>query len=227
MTTILEIFNMALGHVGNAPVTDPTESAPCQTFYPTARDSCLTWAPWTFSISRQKLVKFEPSSFVSTDFRHQYALPVAPPLLRTVDTDRNTTGVVTSGFFFTNLINGQPFRREVFVDPAIPDTQQPVLLTNAEDVVLQYVGQVSEGIFPPLFTACVALWLATDISNPLSRKSGLRAELFDELQVKLARMTLVDSHQDWPRTQVIDRRYQDERRRDGTLDVPFTGLPVA
>lgn len=210
MATVLSIYNMALGHIGNAAITDVTESEICNTFYPTARDSCLTWAPWTFATIRQQLVMLDDSTMITDDFAHQYLLPTIPPILRTIDTDTHQL----------------PFKREIYIDPETPDTQQPVLLTDADSVVLKYIGQISEGVFPPLFTACLALWLATDISQRPSRKASLRQELFGELQLKLQALQRVDSHQDWPREQVFDNRYISARGR-GSNVAPFTGRPLA
>lgn len=210
MATLLTIYNMALGHIGQkTQITDVTESPHCELYYPTARDSCLTWATWTFATIRQQLTMLPDSTMITSNFAHQYLLPTQPPVLRTIDIDTQT----------------RPFQREIYIDRATPDTQQPVLLTDADEVVLRYIGQISEGVFPPLFTACLALWLASDISQTISRKASLRQELFAELQVKLQALQRTDAHQDWPQEQVLDERYIAARGVAGDL-VPFTGLPI-
>jgi len=221
MATVLDIFNQALGHIGNKAITDRTESSVCELYYPTARDSCLSWALWTFATVRQKLVRLDDSTMVTSDFAHQYLLPTNPAVLRTINIDLvgSSTGVLVGD---QTLSNPLAFKREIYIDPLTPDTQQPVLLTNADEVVLKYLAQISEGAFPPLFTVCVSLWLATDISQTLSRKASLRTELFAELQVKLSRLMDIDGHQDSPRQMEFDTRYVNGRDRQGSV-APFTG----
>jgi len=226
MATVETIFNLALSHVGNkGAITDRTESPVCELHYPTVRDSCLTFAPWTFNTVRQKLVRLDDSTMITNDFAHQYLLPTKPPLLRTIDIDFSSglgDGSGSGGTRFGDSSSPLVFKREIFIDPAIPGTQQPVLLTDADEVVLKYSAQISEGVFPPLFTAVVALWLATDISQRLSGKASLRGKLFTELQAKLLHLRDLDGHQDTPRFQEMDNRYLNVRDRTGNI-APFTG----
>lgn len=177
----LDVFNMALGHVGNSAISDVSESPECQLYYPHVRDKLLTWAPWTFATTRQSLTRHADSP-PDDEFTYMYVLPSAPPVLRVLDID-------TDRF---------RYQREVYILPNIPETQTPVILTNASSVVLKYIARVSPAVFSPMFIDTLGLWLGLAIAQRISGKTALRKQLFDELQIQLARTIDVDGHQDSP-----------------------------
>ena len=182
------IFNLALGHIGNPPITDPSDSPECQLYYPSVRDKLLTWSSWGFATLRQALARLDDSP-ADTEYSYQYSLDLIPPVLRVLDID-------ASDFRYS---------RETYANPSTPETQTPVILTNASTVVVKYIARVSEGLFPPLFTDTLGLWLGVAIAQRHSGKASLRKQLFDELQVQLQRLIDVDGHQDSPKIAISNR----------------------
>ena len=194
---VLTIFNLALGHVGNPAVTTASASPVCQLFYPFVRDKLLSWSPWTFATTRQRLAKLDDAP--ASDFLIQYRIPTDPFPLRLLDID--TRGLM--------------YKREVYIDPLTPQTQTPVILTDADPVVLKYIARVSESVWHPLFVDTCALWLGLAITQRTSGKTALRAQIFAELQLQLARTQDVDGHQDSPNIAHLNESYIAVRLSDG------------
>jgi len=194
---VLDIFNLALAHVGNPAITNSNDSPVCQLFYPFVRDKILSWAPWTFATTRQTLTKLvdKPAS----EFQNQYRIPTNPFPLRILDIDTRSLR----------------YRREVYIPVSTPNDQTPVILTDADPVVIKYIARVSEGVWHPMFVDTCALWLGLAITQRTSGKTDLRAQIFAELQSQLARTIDVDGHQDSPRLANMNETYIAVRRSDG------------
>lgn len=196
---VLQVCNLALGHVGQPSVVAVSASPECQLYYPHVRDKLLSWSPWTFATTRQDLVRMDVTP-PGREYLYQYALPALPFPLRvlTIDTQRFR------------------YAREVYIPPSTPDTQQAVLLTNAPSVTMRYVCRVSESMFSPLFLDTLGLWLGLSITERLTSKRGLRAQLFAELQLQMVRLIDIDGHQDSP-PRALNETYI-AVREDGTSD---------
>lgn len=194
---VLDLFNLALGHVGNPAITQASDSPVCQLFYPFVRDKILSWAPWTFATTRKKLAKLvdKPPS----DFQNYYAIPTEPFPLRLLDIDTR----------------GLRYRREILIPDQTPLTQIPVILTDADPVVLKYIARVTESVWHPLFVDTCGLWLALAITQRTSGKTQLRRQIFEELQLQLARTIDVDGHQDSPPLANLNETYIAVRLSDG------------
>ena len=177
----INVFNLALGHVGNPTITTGSDSPECQLYYPFVRDKLLTWAPWKFATTRQSLSRLAETP-PDTEYAYQYAMPTSPYPLRILDID-------------TQLYR---YSREVYIHPSTPTTQVAVILTNSSTVVVKYIARVSEALFPPLFTDTLALWLGLAITQRLSGKATLRTQIFTELKLQMERLIDIDGHQDSP-----------------------------
>ena len=199
----LDIFNLALSHVGHKQITAPGDSPECQLHYPTVRDKALSWAPWTFATFTKELTKLvdgngDPLGALGS-FRFLYPLPNTPPVLRLLKIE----------------LEGFRYQRRQYIPPNDPEHPQQVIATSADTVVLQYIGRVSEGFWPPFFTSAVALWLAVEISNKLSRRPSLRAGLYTEFTAQWERCIDVDGHQDSPPRAILNNTYIAGREESG------------
>ena len=201
---VLEIYNLALSHVGNKPIMTPDQAPECRLHYPTVRDKALTWAPWTFATFKKELVQMvdgagEPLQPLG-DFLFLYPLPTVPPVLRVLD---------------IHLSSGWRYERRQYLPVNDPEHPIPVIATSADPVILSYIGRVTEGLWPPFFTSVVAMWLAVEISNRLSRRASLRAGLAAELEGQLTRAIDVDGHQDSAPTAILNQTYIAGRQESG------------
>ena len=201
---VLELFNLALSHVGNRSIITPDQSPECQLHYPTVRDKALTWAPWNFATFKKDLVRLadatgEPLQPLGR-YLFMYALPQVPPVLRVLD---------------IHLSSGFSYERRQYLPPNDPEHPQEIIATSAEPVVLTYIGRVSEGAWPPFFSSVVAIWLAVEISNRLSRRASLRQGLLAELDGQLTRAIDIDGHQDSPQSAILNQTYIAGRQESG------------
>lgn len=190
---VLNIFNLALGHVGQNPITNANDSPVCQLYYPYVRDKCLTWTPWTFATTQIELAKL--ASGPPSRFHNTYAIPTYPYMLRALDAQRRYS----------------PYQIELYYPTPTAGNPEPepqrVLLTDADPVILKYIARSPETVWPPMFQDTVALWLAVNIAQSITDKTSLRQQLFAELDAQLTRLQDVDGHQDSPKQAILNQEY--------------------
>lgn len=203
---VLDLFNLALSHVGHKAITSPEDSPECQTHFPDVRDSALSWYQWTFAKVVKTLVQIsdgQGNALTPPDhFLFMYAIPGTPAVLRTLDID----------------LQGFRYEKRLFLPPGDPEHPQEIIATDAFEVVLKYIGRVNEGLWSPFFTALVGMWLAVAISNKLARRPSLRAELRSERDEMLTRAMDVDGHQDSSQQVILNSSYIRARETSG---LPF------
>lgn len=200
-----DLANLALLRLGNKPITDLDESPAAKAFYPMVRDVALSWAPWTFATTRQRLARL-PTPPVSV-WRYQYELPTQPFCLRVLEIAAGTV----SNIGHRHGRNECPYQREVYVPPNMPEMQRQVLLTDAEEVVVRYVGRTHEAVWMPLFQEVVVLWLARSLCQFITGRASLVKVLQEELLVLADRAVTVDGHQDTADELVWNTLYLDVR----------------
>lgn len=207
----LEIFNLALGHLGNRAVTTPDQSPECQLFYPEVRDTVLSWNRWAFNTTRKALVQLADTP--ASGFSFQFALPQAPPVFSVLAVNDDWWD---SEFFRVR------YKFETFFRDAEPDNPIPVILTNhTSHIVLRFTTRVSVRVWPPLVKSCAALLLAARIAQTKSQKSSLQTALISQFEGQLERAIDIDGHQDSPEIAGLDYRYDVVR---GDTDEGFIHL---
>lgn len=205
-----DICNLALLRLGEKPITVIEESPACAAFYPLVRDVALSWAKWTFAMVRTRLARLDDTP--ASDFRFYYALPTNPFCLRVVDMGMSQGPQITTTVGFRPFRSDIPYQREVFALPQAPDVQRAVIATDADEVVMRYIGRTLEGMWMPIFTEVVALWLAKSIGQHITGRASLVAGLQQELLITVDRAVTVDGHQDTPDEMVWDTLYLDVRQ---------------
>lgn len=206
MGSPMDLANLALLRLGEQPITDLDESPAAKAFYPLVRDVALSWAPWTFATTRQRLARL-PDPPAST-YRWQYELPTQPYCLRVLEIATNQTQMIGHRPWRTDF----PYQREIWVPPTMPDLQRQVLLTDADEVVVRYIGRVHEAVWMPLFQEVVVLWLAKTLCQHLTGRANLTAGLQKELLLTVDRAVTVDGHQDTADEFQWDTLYLDVRQ---------------
>lgn len=201
-----DLANLALLRLGEQPITDIQESPAAQAFYPLVRDVALSWAPWTFATTRQRLARL-PVAPVS-QYRWQYELPTQPYCLRVLDIATNQEALVGHRPWRQDF----PYQREIWFPPTMPEMQRQVLLTDADEVVVRYIGRMHEAVWMPLFQEVVVLWLAKSLCQHLTGRAQLTDGLQKELLLMADRAVTIDGHQDTPDEIVWDTLYMDVRQ---------------
>lgn len=148
MATEVDIYNLALAHIGDrANVADVNEAsaqaAHCRRFYPMARDTLLTAYPWIFAIKRVLLAELT-NDLTSWDYR--YAIPGDSLRVLAVLPNEATNDHEGSSFI---LENGS-------------------IYTNEYQAEARYIyRQTSTGLFSQNFVNALSRLLASHIAGPI------------------------------------------------------------
>lgn len=172
MSSVVEIYNMALGGIGVtqqvASATEAsTEAAACTLFYATCRDRVLRDFDWAFArqYSTLGLVAEDPN----TDWAYAYRYPSAAISIRgIVGTTRTSTA------------------------PRIPytlgsDSSGKLIYTDSAEAVARMTVRITDTeLFDALFVSALAGLLGSKIAPPLARGPKLAAAAYEMYLVDLA-----------------------------------------
>lgn len=139
--------------------------------YPTVRDALLSAHPWNFATSQARLAK--SATVPVADFENAFQLPV--DCLRVL-----SAGTADRGRGLTYRIS------------------QRLLLTDADDVVLTYVGRPLEADFPAFFDMTLINFLAAEFCIPLTDSSARWEALQKAADHDFRRARLIDAQEETP-----------------------------
>lgn len=154
MTSVADICNMALSHLGvSDQITDldtetSKEALACRLFYATSRDEVLRAFPWPFAtiIEDLALVEAEPNG--GAEWAYSYRYPAACLELRRL----------LSGARTDSQESKVPMR-------VIRDDAGRLVLTDLEDAQIEYTQQVDDTEqFDPMFVSALSYLLASKIA---------------------------------------------------------------
>lgn len=155
MASKMEIWNMALSHIGHRGyIRDPNESSVeashCRTFYPTAVEVALERHAWTFATKREQLAQ------ITNPVQHwlyAYSRPNACVKMRAVLLYQST----------------DDSQEQDFEEESTP-TGEPIIYTNVENAVAKFTALVSDTAkFSPMFTLSVSYDLAAMLAGPIPK----------------------------------------------------------
>jgi len=145
----LSVCSDSLLMLGAKPIASFTEgtdeSSVCDRLYPDVRDQALTTYPWSFSFKKVALARLV--TIPTTEYEYEYQLP----------SDRLTS---PRGVFNSNSV-GAPFRNEYRI-------MGDKLLTNYEEVYVDYQYSVPEYAMPTYFIQLLKYILAWHLSLPIT-----------------------------------------------------------
>lgn len=167
MSSEIDIYNMALSHVGTTvTVQDKLERSveriTCSRFYETARDALLSYKSCDWRFAETSVILAELGS-PPTNWLYQYAFPndcirpmyIVIPGLQAPRDDQRIVFQVSGG------------------------ASSRVILTNQPEAELRYIQRITEAErFPAPFVEAMSLRLAALIAMPLVKDKSLRDELF-------------------------------------------------
>lgn len=176
MTAKLDIWNMALGHIGESEqIQSPTErtkaAAQCRRFYDTSRRSMLENFPWTFAQRALPLALVSDAPKIGYGFTYQ----------KPVDSVRIWSVCPESGVRPWLSMGADLWLRQNegygLVMPQVPwRVLGQQLLTDLEDAYAIYIADVEDTLqFPPLFVGALSWTLAAEIAPPMLGAQGITA----------------------------------------------------
>lgn len=171
MASIVDICNMALGHIGArqqinsiAPPDGSVEAAYCARFYPPARVEALESFNWAFAKRRAALAS--PAN-VSDKWLYAYSLPSDCVKARRVLQLNYSTGTIFQDAD-TDPIWATYEQRFDERGSADFEIEGQVLFTNEPDAVLLYTVDVTDPTkFTPRFVSALSMYLAAYLCGPI------------------------------------------------------------
>lgn len=171
----VELCAAALVKIGAQPIAgfeDETAEAACaRRLYPIARDLLLGVHPWTFTMTQARLTPAAGAPVA--DFAHAFQLPADH--LRTIS-------VGTAG-----RSRGTAYR-----------AQGGLILSDAEEIVINYQRRVPESELPPFFVPLLVTRLAAELCIPLTEGTSRAMDLYRLAEAELRAARLIDSQQTTP-----------------------------
>lgn len=201
----VNIANNALYRLGEKPIVSFEDNTPksdlCKALFASNRNILLSWQAWPFATVRQPLARL--SATPPSDFTYYYGLPTLPELIRVIDIDLD--------------LRRLEYQREVYVNPADPLQQRGVIATDADAVVMRYVGVTSEAVWSPLFVSTLEIFLAASLAPMITGKASYTQALTLQLYGTgrepglLQKLRDLAGYEDTPRQMPMPTAYLDVR----------------
>ncbi len=173
--TSIDLCSRALVKVGSEPISSfgdgTVEARVAGSLYGLVRDAMLSFHPWNFAIVQQVLPRLASSPNV--DFGHAFQLPA------------DCLRVLSAGAGHSS----QGIRYRVIGDQ---------LHAGSDSVVVTYVSQAAEALFPPYFSLAMVARLAAEFCIPLTDSTSRWKALQDRAEEELRRAKLCDALEDTP-----------------------------
>lgn len=152
MASVIDICNLALAHLGDSATVasiDPPEGSAqaehCARFYPVVLQSLLEMHDWAFATRSELLAEVANTS---TTWLYAYARPSVT--IRSLAVRSSTEDTPQDYAEETDAVGGK------------------IILTNQENAMLHHVVYVDDPTkFSPLFTRCLAWFLAGELAGPV------------------------------------------------------------
>jgi hypothetical protein len=151
--SVLEICNMALGHIFRPPIqslddNNSREAKECKRQYPTLRDLTLAAFPWGFATKQATLALLTDEPY--GDWEYAYAYP---------------SDCITIRKIYNIAGDDEPIEYEL---AAAPSLTYRMILTSYPEAELVYTARVTDpNMFDPIFAVALSWRLAADLSVAL------------------------------------------------------------
>ncbi len=180
MASVIDICNLALGHIGDAaeitaisPPDGSSQAAQCSKYYPIARDECLSDHNWGFAKRRQLLAAI--SGDAPSGWEYWFTIPNPYLVARQVVTEDYDT----------------PIRFEIEGH----DTHGTIVLCDTEDAELWYTTQVTDTTkYPAEFIHALSWLLASYLALPITRNPAIKKSSFEQYLHVLGKATSIDAN---------------------------------
>ncbi|RKY06605.1 MAG: hypothetical protein DRP56_07115 [Planctomycetota bacterium] len=178
MSSKIEIWNLALLHVGSNAITsvddDDKGAIALSRVYDMVRDRLIQEYPWSWAKARVKLSK----SASAPDIGYEYAYTLPGDVLNAIKTNQPD----------------YPFQR--FGSTLEIDFDNSDAADDDEELFLTYVKRVEEGDYPPLFVEALALALAASIGKYMGATINAMEVLKRDAEMAIRSAFASDKRQD-------------------------------
>jgi hypothetical protein len=224
MTNEVDIYNLALAHVGTrstvaSPTEDSQEARACRRFYTQARDETLTAAWWTFArrTAVLTLLKAAPGtpefqgvvsntwndSYPAPPWLYSYAYPADCARARYIIPINTVvypgTPIFSVPLEVGALVNGTAVRFATGQDLDDNDQQIRVILTNQPQAILVYSAQTNDpNMWGADYVMALSLVLGAYLVPSLSGDKKLQANLFAAARDKIGEVAAGDGNEGLP-----------------------------
>lgn len=220
MASRLQIKNMALAELPDAPIASDNESSlqarETGRFYEPCMRELLEAHEWGFANKRVALASIVNQRDREWGYAYQLPEDLGTPIGIVPDWASIVSGVTPglSANSITSLYGDCP---QILTSEYIKDylIEGETLFTNLENVILEYsVATVSENLMPALFQRALVLELASRIAMPLGKSRELKGDLIQAAEVAKARAMADDDNRN-PRRHSEGYVSEVERARAG------------
>lgn len=199
MSTVIDIVNLALSHIGEVPnvasISPPEGSAHAEKaarFYPLARDKCLEAHNWNFAVKRVKL-----SGLENPVGPWLYAYGVPSDLIRSISV-RGNEGEGFANFQDRDSLRGihAAYGNSIDDELGVSDfiIENNILYTNAEEATLRYVFKQSDTTrWTPRFSDAVSWLLASYLAGAITQDERIKNWAYQMYQNELQGAMVTDS----------------------------------
>ena len=179
MASKIDIFNMALGHIGvSSTVADELERSPervaCSRYWDTCRDALLTYKsmPWSFANSLELLALVAGDPPAGWGFRYRYPNDCINAIDIYAESVRTTPVELRNKFDVAYEASGR------------------VILCDIPQATLRYTKRIPEAErWPAAFVEAMSYRLAAMIAMPLKKDAGLLSNML-QLSDQFAQMAM-------------------------------------
>lgn len=171
MSSKVEICNMGLALIGDAPIDSLSENndraTVCNLFYDSTRDATLRAHPWGFAKQRKALALDAESPLFF--WENQFTLPTEPYCLRVLGVDEDFPGQIPYSIEERNL------------------------LCDESAISILYIAQITDtGLFDSTFTDAFVARLAMSFALALTKKESMLSLAAKLYEIKIAEAQTVD-----------------------------------
>lgn len=181
--SVVDICNQALYLLGHDPITaldDGTRRANlCNLLWPEVRDAVLADHPWNCAVVRDELA--QDATDPEFGYENRFALPTDPYCLRVLSTDQDK-------YMDENGQQAYPW-----------EIEGRFLVINTMTVKIKYVARVIDVTqYSPKLVTAIAAKLAAELAFPITKNNGVRAQMEELYDRKIAEAKIVDAQEGTP-----------------------------
>ncbi len=199
MTSKLDIYNMAIAHLGgefaSSTSEDSVEAQACDERYDEVRKSVLELRPWNFAIKRAQLA----AAANAPDFGYDTYYTLPSDMLRILASDAEIDSFYRNGPMYSNLLDGAYYdgaykdNYKIEINPV--DGSLALLSDDDEKRILYVFNQEDTSKFSPSFVETLALALAIAISYKVTGSSTMKERLTAQYTAMLKDASTIDAQQ--------------------------------
>lgn len=202
-TTKVDIWNLALSHIGQRPIASDTENSvmalACARSWDTARREALRNNAWGFAMVVENLSLISTYT-PPTQWLYGYQYPSNCIAIRKVYSpssivyDQRMPGsqVIPASADPKRANTGEKFR-EIFV----PSLNAKVILSNSQDAIIEYTYDLQDTtLYDAIFVTLMGWRVGADVSTPLTGDASIAVNLMKIYAAQLSEAQRMDSYED-------------------------------